>query len=166
MNEVARLSFRALTQNEAHDIVAGQRAGHTWAADYPTPGDFNVAHAALAGNMAFASDSMPWGLYVVVENASGMSIGGVGFVTAPNQLGEAEIGYGICQSSQGKGVATEAVLAMCEFARGRASALLAETVLDNLASQRVLEKTGFEVVGKSDDLIYWRKALDPLDDQT
>ena len=163
MNEVPRLSFRPLTQSEAHDIVAGQRAGHAWAADYPTPGDFNVAHAALAGNKAFVSDSMPWGLYVVVENASGMSIGGVGFVTSPNELGEVEIGYGICQSSQGKGVATEAVLAMCAIARGGASALLAETVLDNLASHRVLVKSGFEVVGQSDNLIYWRKALDAQD---
>jgi RimJ/RimL family protein N-acetyltransferase len=160
MNEVARLSFRALTQSEARDIVAGQRAGHMWAADYPTPGDFNVAHAALAGNMAFAGDSMPWGLYVVIENASGMSIGGVGFVTTPNELGEVEIGYGICRSSQGKGVATEAVLAICEIARNGASALLAETVLDNLASQRVLEKTGFQIVDRSDDLIHWRKSLD------
>src|ERR1700722_7124264 len=159
MNEVAGLSYRALTQSEARDIVAGQRAGHVWAADYPTLGDFNVAHAALAGNRTFASEAMPWGLYVVVENASGMSIGGVGFVTAPNELGEVEIGYGICQSSQGKGVATEAALAMCEIARGGASALLAETVLDNLASQRVLEKTGFQIVDQSGDLIHWRKSL-------
>lgn len=163
MNEVVRLSLRVLTPSEAEAIVAGRRAGQAWAADYPTLGDVNVAHAALAGKMAFASDSMPWGLYVIVKNANGLSVGGVGFKTSPNELGEVEIGYGVCHSFEGRGMATEAVLAMCEIARSDASAILAETDSDNVASQRVLEKCGFQIVGENDDLIHWRKSLAPSD---
>jgi RimJ/RimL family protein N-acetyltransferase len=163
MNEVARLSFRALTPVEAHVIVAGRRAGRTWAPDYPSLGDVNVAHAALEGKLAFANDAMPWGLYVVVENSSGMSIGGVGFTSLPNELGEVEIGYGICRSFEGKGMATESVLAMCEIAGSGISAILADTERDNVASQRVLQKCGFQIVGNTDDLVRWRKSLAPSD---
>ncbi len=98
-----RIVLRALTPSEAEATVAERRVGQKWAWDYPTLGDLNVAKAALAGAMAYASEVMPWGLYVVVEKSSGLSIGGIGFKSAPNERGEVEIGYGICASYQGRG---------------------------------------------------------------
>jgi RimJ/RimL family protein N-acetyltransferase len=151
--------LRALTRREAEATVAERRVDQLWATDYPTLGDVNVAHAALTGKMAFVSDTMPWGLYVIVEATSGLSIGGVGFKGPPNQRGEVEIGYGVCHSFQGKGAATEAVLAMCEIARLGASTILAETDRENLPSQRVLEKCAFELADETDQLIHWRRPL-------
>jgi [ribosomal protein S5]-alanine N-acetyltransferase len=143
MMESERLLLRALTPDAAAAIVSGIRTDQSWAPDYPTPGDLRIAAFALDGNVTFASEADPWGLYVVVEKSSGLAIGGIGFKSSPNERGEVEIGYGICDSSQGRGVATEIVNAVCEFARGRASVILAETERANLASQRVLEKAGF-----------------------
>jgi RimJ/RimL family protein N-acetyltransferase len=159
MHSVDRIVLRALRCSEAQDIVAAQRAGHAWPDDYPTPGDVNVAHAALSGAMDFASDAMPWGLYVIVEKASNLSIGGIGFKSAPSEAGEVEIGYGVCGSFQGRGVATDAVLALCEVARRGATAILAETERENLASQRVLEKSGFLISAETERLVYWRRSL-------
>jgi RimJ/RimL family protein N-acetyltransferase len=70
-----------------------------------------------------------------------------------------EIGYGICDSFQGRGVATEMVIAICAFARGGARVVLAETERTNVASQRALEKAGFRSIELSDELIGWRKEL-------
>jgi len=139
--------------------VARNRAGRSWANDYPTPGDVTVADAALRGAAALAVETMPWGLFAIVERSSGLSVGGIGFKTSPNERGEVEIGYGVCLSSQGRGVATEAVLALCDFARREARAVLADTERENVASRRVLEKSGFRSCGSNDELLFWRRDL-------
>lgn len=43
--------------------------------------------------------------------------------------------------------------------RGGISEITAETEADNAASQRVLEKNGFELVEKNPELIRYRKLL-------
>jgi RimJ/RimL family protein N-acetyltransferase len=156
--ETSRLCIRALTRDEAEATVANDRSERSWAPDYPTTGDVMVATSALANGHSFAMVAMPWGLFTVVEKSSGLSIGGIGFKSAPNERGEVEIGYGIADSYQGRGVATEAVAALCDFARRGAGFVLAETDRDNLASQRVLEKCGFQCVEETDEFKHWRRA--------
>jgi RimJ/RimL family protein N-acetyltransferase len=157
--ETNRLLLRGLTPDDAEAIVAEKRSGQSWAPDYPTSGDVRIAAFALAGNTAFATDAMPWGLFVIVEKWSDLSVGGIGFKGSPNERGDVEIGYGICDSFQGRGVASEAVLAMCNIARRGARAVIAETERANVASQRVLEKCGFLSENPSDELIRWRKEV-------
>jgi RimJ/RimL family protein N-acetyltransferase len=157
--ETGRLLLRALTPDDAAAIIAGDRGEERWADDYPTPGDVMVADAALAGRLAFAVDTMPWGLFAVVEKATGRSIGGIGFKNAPDGGGEVEIGYGIAQSFQGRGVATEALGALCDFARVGASSVRAETERENRASERVLEKCDFERYAETDQEVLWRRQL-------
>ena len=156
--ETPELILRALTPDDAEAIVTGDRSGQSWASDYPTPGDVRIAAYVLAGNTAFATDAAPWGLYVIVEKSSGLCIGGIGFKGPPNERGEVEIGYGISDSNQGRGVATAAVRAVCEFARRRTVVVLAETDRGNIASQRVLEKCGFRAEDMNVDLIRWRMS--------
>ena len=64
--------------------------------------------------------------------------------------GRAEIGYGIEPEHQGKGYATEGVRALCRWAFSQPGVCLleAETLADNRASQRVLEKLGFRPNGE------------------
>jgi len=157
--ETGQLLLQALTPDDAEAIVAGERTGQSWATDYPTSGDVRIAAFALAGNTAFATDAVPWGLFVIVEKSSGLFIGGIGFKSSPNEQGEVEIGYGISDSRQGRGVATEAVLALCEFAQRRTVVVLAETDRENVASQRVLEKCGFRSEDLSVGLIRWRREI-------
>ena len=154
-----RLLIRALTPVEAEAIVAGVRTGQSWVSDFPTPNDVRIAAGALAGDVSFPTATMPWGVFAIDESSSGCSVGGIGFKSAPNERGEVEIGYGICHSCQGRGVATEAVVALCDFAQPRARVVLAETDRENVASQRVLEKSGFQSVNEIDGLIRWRKEI-------
>ncbi|MGB8196244.1 MAG: GNAT family N-acetyltransferase [Acidimicrobiales bacterium] len=157
--ESPHLLLRALTAAEAEEIVTEDRTGRSWAPDYPTPPDVGIAAIALAGRAAFASDEMPWGLFVIVDKSDGLNVGGIGFKGTPNERREVEIGYGICPSRQGHGVATEALNALCDFVGGRVGAIVAETDGDNIASQRVLEKCGFQRDGGSDDLLRWRREV-------
>jgi len=72
--ETGQLLLQALTPDDAEAIVAGERTGQSWATDYPTSGDVRIAAFALAGNTAFATDAVPWGLFVIVEKSSGLFI--------------------------------------------------------------------------------------------
>jgi RimJ/RimL family protein N-acetyltransferase len=61
-----------------------------------------------------------------------------------------EIGYGLHPDHWGQGYITEAAELICEylFQRYPIEKITAYTNLDNLGSQRVLEKCGFQNVGK------------------
>ena len=140
--------------------MVGNRGERSWAPDYPTTGDVMVATAALENRYSIATDSMPWGLFVIVEKSSGLSVGGIGFKGAPNERGEVEIGYGIADSYKNRGVASEALAALCDFARRGARFVLAETDRDNVASQRVLEKCGFLCAEETPDLRRWSRSTE------
>lgn len=73
-------------------------------------------------------------------------IGGGGFKGPPDADGTIEIGYSIVEEYYGRGMATEAVAATLSWAFGdpRVRRVVAETLPDRRASQRVLEKNGFE----------------------
>jgi len=149
-----------MTPRDASAIGSDDRLGRLWAPDFPTDGDVRVASLVERGIISPATPSWPWGPYVVVDNESGCAIGGIGFKGGPDTDGDVEIGYGICRSEQRRGVASEAVRAMCGAARRHgARSVLAETDLDNWASQRVLEKCGFTREPDDDDLSQWRYSL-------
>ncbi len=64
-------------------------------------------------------------------------------------VGSAVLGYRVAQHVAGRGVATAAVLELCRRAATQygVGTLRAATAHDNFASQRVLTKCGFELVG-------------------
>lgn len=82
---------------------------------------------------------------------SGMDrlVGGGGFKGPPDQNGVVEIGYSMLVSFREQGLATEAVNALIDwaFASGQVREVIAETLPHLIASQRVLEKTGFVETG-------------------
>jgi len=87
-------------------------------------------------------------------------------ITRRPQNGSVDIGYGIAPGHQCRGAATRAIGAVVAWARTapHVTAITAETAIDNIASQRVLERNGFEPVGKRTDaedgpLICWRCAV-------
>jgi len=91
----------------------------------------------------------------------------VGLISPTRPLDAADrslrIGYGVAPTRWGRGVATRAVADLAVWARAddRVLALTAETSIDNPASQTVLSRNGFQVVGEREDsedgpLIMWR----------
>lgn len=86
----------------------------------------------------------------IILKASSCSVGGIGFAGLPDNHGTTEIGYALDQKFRGKGIATEAVQALSEWAFQDADLRMirAETPVDNVGSQRVLEKNYFQKTGE------------------
>lgn len=107
-----------------------------------------------------------WGDRVVILRAAERRVvGSVVFHGAPDPKGTVEVAYGIEESSQGQGFATEATLACVEWAFTQPSVRLvrATTPTWHRASRRVLEKVGLRHVGMSDhemlgELMEWERA--------
>jgi [ribosomal protein S5]-alanine N-acetyltransferase len=66
--------------------------------------------------------------------------------------GTANLGYRVAEQASGRGLATATVMEMCRLATTQHGlrTLRASTSLQNVASQRVLAKAGFVVVGPAD----------------
>jgi [ribosomal protein S5]-alanine N-acetyltransferase len=118
-----------------------------------------VAGAAGAGQAAGQASAEPghedWGHRQIVERASGLVVGGIGFFGPPRD-GEVEVGYGIVPSRQGRGYATEALRTMIAmaWAEARVTVVVAGTDPGNVASQRVLEKAGFRRIAATGEFRY------------
>jgi RimJ/RimL family protein N-acetyltransferase len=98
--------------------------------------------------------------------AQGEVVGLCGYKGPPNAEGVVEIGYAVARERRRLGYATRAVALVVEAARldPRVSAIVAETALANLPSQKVLMSNGFADVGRSVDddegeMIVWRLEL-------
>ena len=86
-------------------------------------------------------------------HSSTLLVGAAGFLGPPNEKGEVEIGFSIVPASQGRGYATELVKGLLDWALADACVrkVLAHTTPQNVASRRVLEKSGFQCVGREAD---------------
>ena len=134
----------AFTRQDAERVLAGERLS-AWAPDYPREGDVHVAQWIVQGIKDLSR--LPWIPYTVIDDGDAGDwavVGGAGFHSPPHD-GVVEIGYGIAESRQGRGIATAAVAQLIDLARlaGDAHRISAATGLDNIASQRVLAKCGF-----------------------
>jgi [ribosomal protein S5]-alanine N-acetyltransferase len=149
-----RLVLRPVPWDAVQAIAAGRRLPG-WADDYPTEGDAIIAGLLFrAGPAAWPGANQAWGHRQVVERATGLVVGGIGFAGPPSVAGDVELGYGIVPSRQGRGYATEAVAAMVAVAWAApvVEAVVATTDTSNAASRRVLEKAGFQFVGVDEEL--------------
>jgi [ribosomal protein S5]-alanine N-acetyltransferase len=103
--------------------------------------------------------------FVAITRDSHRAVGLVGAVGAPDARRAQEIGYGFNEESWGRGFATEAVIAVARLLTTEPdiTMLTARTSPLNAASERVLEKAGFERVGVSwneegGDLTIWEQS--------
>jgi RimJ/RimL family protein N-acetyltransferase len=160
----ARLVLETLTADEARAIRAGDRAGRDWAEDYPFEGDAFVAGVIGEAGEHY-DESAPLGVLQVRLAATGAAVGGIGFLSAPTEDGSAEVGYGFVTSVRGQGLATEALEAVLAHAAEQGlRTVVAMTAVDNIASQRVLERCGFvrgETVDTEDEgpMIRWARSV-------
>lgn len=154
----ARLLLRLLDPEQAHALLDGRPdPSHPWASGYPTPGTLEAARGYLFGLQA-GVDPGDFGMYQVVRLEDGLAVGDIGFHGPPAEDRSVTVGYGMAEAVRGRGYATEALVALIAWsvASGRVTTIRADTRLDNLASQRVLEKAGMRLVGEDASLRYYR----------
>lgn len=95
--------------------------------------------------------------WMIVKKESKKIIGDIGFHGKPNDLGEAEVGYGLVESEQGKGFGYQALKVIVDWALSQDSVkiLNAKCLLNNKASARILEKAGMRQVKRKKGYVYW-----------
>jgi ribosomal-protein-alanine N-acetyltransferase len=112
-----------------------------------------LGHDVVAGWATFrealgSKDDEAWGTRLFVAGEPPELVGWGGFKGPPRD-GVVEIGYEIAQARRERGLATAAVRAMVAeaFADERVEAVIAHTLPERNASNRVLEKAGFRFDG-------------------
>ena len=156
----SRLQLHAIDVEEGERIVAGH-AGPTdaWADDFPFDGDVRAVTGFLRAS-AERGEQRPFGYYRISRLDDGLAIGGAGFKGPPDG-GSVEIGYGLAASARGHGYAAEAVAALLTTAAAHGvTTVLADTTLDNIASQRTLLRAGFRLTGSDGELNLYEARLD------
>lgn len=102
---------------------------------------------------------------IVAENEV---VGLCSYKRLPDAEGTVEFGYGIAESRRGRGFGTAAVAALVGKAKRdpAVSRLIALTATNNIASQRILERNGFERAGSQIDpdeglVVVWQMHMRP-----
>ncbi len=81
----------------------------------------------------------------VLRDKFGEALGDIGLRISPKNPHEADVGYALLPQAQGKGYASEALRAVCEygFTTTGVQAINARVLGENRGSSRLLEKQGF-----------------------
>ncbi|GAA5184278.1 GNAT family protein [Rugosimonospora acidiphila] len=155
-----RLELRPLDRDTAQAMVDGERGDRAWHEEFPVPDDQDAARSFLR------DPHDVFGSFVIVEQATGLAIGTIGFFGPPDDDGIAMLGYGLVPSARGRGYATEALRGLMgyAFAQGSVRLLVADTLRDNVASQRVLEKAGFARTHSTDEAHWYATGAPPASD--
>jgi RimJ/RimL family protein N-acetyltransferase len=140
---------QVLARAIGHDVVAG------WAT-------FTDALQPKRDALGAQPDAAAWGPRFFITGNPPELVGWGGF-KAPPADGVVELGYEIAESRQGRGLATAATRAMVAeaFADARVRMVIAHTLPERNASNRVLEKVGFRFDGaaREGDKPVWRFSL-------
>lgn len=141
-------SDEALAEALGHGVAAG------WASF--------VEALPLAREGVAADPDGPWGPRFFLVGEPPELVGWGGFKGAP-QNGAIEIGYEIAEPRQRQGLATAAAKAMLDeaFADSAVTEVIAHTLPERNASNRVLEKVGFRFTEATyeGDTPVWRYSL-------
>ncbi|MGE0283353.1 MAG: GNAT family N-acetyltransferase [Rhizobiaceae bacterium] len=130
--------------------------------------DKKVARRLAGWQDEFAADGLT--KFKLLRRSDGVFLGRAGF-SRLHGSGEFELGYSILRSEWGKGYASEiaAALAQWFFTLGKGDHFVAFAHVDNIASQKVLEKAGmrFERTGPYHDMPFrfYRMERGDLADQ-
>jgi [ribosomal protein S5]-alanine N-acetyltransferase len=99
--------------------------------------------------------------WLIVDKQQQVTVGGIGASGWPDNTGSTMIGYFIDKQQEGRGFATEAVQSLVYWMQSNPTliSIYADTPEDNIASQKVLQKSGFMLEGPIDEGLRWRLML-------
>ncbi len=139
MIETKRLKIYAASKEQMEAFIAAQSIDV-----------LKEAYTQMLDGCLTYPDKWEWYAIWMIELKDGTHIGELCF-KGIDESGSTEIGYGIDENYQGCGYATEAVTAITSWAlkQKAINCVTAEVDKDNIASIKVLEKSGFELTDKT-----------------
>jgi RimJ/RimL family protein N-acetyltransferase len=138
-----------LTGREALARVLGADVASPW----PPPLNDEASNRWVARHLEKHPEAEGWTMwYFLLRRGGGeapIAVGNGGYKGAPAEDGTVEIGYSIVEAYQRRGLATEAAGALVgrAFEHAAVTRVIAETLPHLTPSIRVLEKSGFTLVG-------------------
>lgn len=98
-----------------------------------------------------------WGVWLVFTKEENAIIGDIGFKGKPDLENTVEIGYGFAPSAQNNGFATEAVKELIKwtFSFDNVHKIIAECLMNNVPSIRVLEKLQMNRTESESNMLRW-----------
>jgi RimJ/RimL family protein N-acetyltransferase len=159
MVRLVRADLHLLDAALVGDDALARALGHEVAAGWAT---FREALQRTRDALATNPDGSAWGVRLFVATEPPELVGWGGFKGPPRD-GVVELGYEIAEARRGRGLATAAVREMLAeaFADEGVTTVIAHTLAERNASNRVLEKAGFEHDGEAeeDGEPVWRFSL-------
>jgi ribosomal-protein-alanine N-acetyltransferase len=140
--------IRLLDPHDAEELAALYAANREFLAPFePTRDDAFFTAEVQRERLERPPDADWWRWAIVDDGAIAGMIALNDVLRGPLQMGT--VGYWVDRSRNGRGLASAALAEVVEFAFGEAGLhrLEAGTLPDNVPSQRVLEKNGFERFG-------------------
>ena len=164
--ELVSMSLRFMRLLQAHDLTGA--AAEIGAAVPPSlPGQLDHFLQFRIADLTADPAAQPWlGRAIVIQDQAGRHvIGTVGFHGPPEPDGRVEVGYRVEPAYRGRGVATEVVRTLFDWAYREHGVIRfrATTAPDNLASQAVLARFGFRQSGRQLDDIDGEELVFELD---
>jgi len=143
--------LQRLRAGHAPAVLAFERANRAYFATLISDrGDAFFDHFSEQYNATLAEQEAGTCVFYVLVGEDGTVLGRFNLYEVKD--GTAELGYRVAQHVAGHGVATAAVQELCRLAAARHGlrTLRAATTYDNVASQKVLAKTGFVPAGPAE----------------
>lgn len=163
MIETARLSLLPLTldqlrlhvaDNEQLEASLGLRKGHR---EVVEPLLSIIVHFTVPRLKDPAFDPLYHTIWIAIDRQKGQIVADAKFKGEPDETGTVEIGYGTYPAYQRQGYMSEMVGGLVRWAGQQPGVrrVVADTDAENVASQKVLEKAGFRLFDRVEEMLWW-----------
>jgi RimJ/RimL family protein N-acetyltransferase len=153
--DAVRLVLRPIYPPVARMLLEGEvPRGLRFAPGYPSRFTREVMESVLE-----ARGPGRFGPYFMIRKADGMIVGEIGCSVEDGRT-TGKVGYSVVEPCWGQGYATEALRALLAYvlAEPDMRRVIAETMVDHMASRRVMEKAGMTYCGERRDDEYGELA--------
>lgn len=151
------LDIALLNAAARRDWEAIKALGYKTNGEWPGP-DFFEAIPYFQDVLVKNNGTQGFDSWIVVEKGSREIVGGIGFLGNPGPDGNVELGFATNESQRRKGYCLEAAEVLIEWALQHpgVKSILARSESNNVASNTLLTKLGFEIDHQDTGLIHWR----------
>jgi RimJ/RimL family protein N-acetyltransferase len=145
--QTARLVLRPVSREDAEALLAGNEPpGLAFGEGFPSEGTVESMDLFIGARRAELPGFTPLHM---IRRADGTAIGGIGY-TPVAETRTVTVGYGISPAFEGQGYTTEALRGLIDWLFSAASLVRADTYVEHIASRRVMEKAGMQLIEEVD----------------
>ncbi|AQG81256.1 GNAT family N-acetyltransferase [Spirosoma montaniterrae] len=101
-------------------------------------------------------------IWIAIDNEKRQIVADAKFKGEPDETGTVEIGYGTYPAFRRQGYMTEMVGGLLNWAGQQPGVrrVIADTNAENIGSQRVLEKNGFRLFARIEEMLWWEYIVE------